>query len=442
MRIKGLVTRPASDRRGAALALVALGAPVLIGMVALGVDLGMMFSARAEAQRATDAGALAGAALFFDFPNDPVAAVTPAEAEAYSFTEENAIRMEGIDSIDITVEVNPDSQMVKVTATRTVPTWFAKIFGVNNVTVATVSVAHYSPDGATRCVKPFALPDLWDETLTGTGSYDNEADLQASPLPGHRVWDLRDATGNLPTGQGNESGLYENWMYDTGENYGDASQPVGDQTGWGTGARNSTPDLQGRLYHDDYAREMLVKYQDPSGGESSHWLPFVIPGYGTGVNAFTNNILECRPTEFTIGDTVSDEPGLYPNPTWKAMEDLLEADENAEWQDSTYTDAQGRTITTGYVTGSKHGSNWLDASERVVIVPLVKPDGMQSGRNQMEVMDFARIFLEWPTPRDFKSPLMGRFLGFVPGSGGGPTAGTNVRILRLIDEDRWVPYAP
>ncbi|HSM37502.1 MAG TPA: pilus assembly protein TadG-related protein [Longimicrobiales bacterium] len=440
-RLIGLIARPASNRRGATLAIVALGAPVLIGMVALGVDLGMMLSARAEAQRATDAGALAGAALFLVHEN-PLDAVAPAEAEAFSFTEANSIRHEDVDSVEITVEVNPDSQMVKVTATRTVPTWFAKIFGVNDVTVATVSVAHAAEVSATTdCVKPFALPDLWEETAFGTGTYDNEADLQPNT-----IWDLRDAAGNLPSASGNDPGLYENWLFDEGETYGGIDADPSVQTGWGTSARNGQADVQGYYYHDDFGRELLVKYQDPNGGESSHWMPFVIPGYGTGVSSFTANILECRPVEFEIGDVIEDEPGLYPNPTWQAMEKLLNEDPDAYWHEYTYqgTDPNGNpiTVTTGevrYPSGPVAKETWLK-SPRVVTVPLVKPDGTISGKNEMEVADFAKIFLEWPDERNFKAPLFGRFLGFVPGSGGGAAIGSNVRVLRLIDEDRWVPY--
>ncbi|HUG01793.1 MAG TPA: pilus assembly protein TadG-related protein [Longimicrobiales bacterium] len=433
MREKGLLTRPASNRRGAALALVALGMPVLLGMIALGVDLGMMMAARAESQRATDSGALAGAALFLVHP-DPLDAVVPARAEAFAFTESNAIRHEAIDAVEVTVEVNPDSQMVRVTARRTIPTWFAKIFGVNEVTVATESVAHAVEAGSTsRCVKPFALPDLWWDTQDGSGTGGNEGDLQGPGEDGHKVWDLTPLTG----GQGNDTGLFENWVYDAYETYGGADADPADQTGWGTSARNGLRDYNGREYVDDYGREMLVKFQDPNGGESSHWLPFVIPGYGSGVASFTENIRSCRPVTFTIGDEVEDEPGLYPNPTWKAFEDLLNEDPNAEWQETVDEDG----ISTGKVINSAWEGNWLN-SPRVVTVPLVRPDGTISGRNEMEVVDFALVFLEWPTPRSFKSPLMGRFLFFVPGSGeGGPEVGSNVRILRLIDEDRWVPYA-
>jgi hypothetical protein len=48
-------------RRGAAVAMVAVSGTVILGFAALAVDVSMLYRARAEAQRAADAGALAGA---------------------------------------------------------------------------------------------------------------------------------------------------------------------------------------------------------------------------------------------------------------------------------------------------------------------------------------------------------------------------------------------
>ncbi len=58
------------DQSGSTLALTALGLVVLIGMVALAVDVGMLLSRRTESQRVADAAALAGAASFITAPND------------------------------------------------------------------------------------------------------------------------------------------------------------------------------------------------------------------------------------------------------------------------------------------------------------------------------------------------------------------------------------
>ena len=55
------------DERGSVTVMVALTVMALMGVLALGVDLGALFNARSEAQRAADAAALAGASAFLDY---------------------------------------------------------------------------------------------------------------------------------------------------------------------------------------------------------------------------------------------------------------------------------------------------------------------------------------------------------------------------------------
>ena len=50
--------------RGQVLVLVALAIFVLLGLAALGIDVGYMYSVRHELQRTADAGALAGVVPF------------------------------------------------------------------------------------------------------------------------------------------------------------------------------------------------------------------------------------------------------------------------------------------------------------------------------------------------------------------------------------------
>src|SRR5271155_738360 len=52
-----------SRQRGVTIALVAISMVVIIGMAALSIDVGSLYQAKAEAQRAADAGALAAARL-------------------------------------------------------------------------------------------------------------------------------------------------------------------------------------------------------------------------------------------------------------------------------------------------------------------------------------------------------------------------------------------
>jgi uncharacterized membrane protein len=54
--------------RGQILVLFVLALVVLIGMAALGVDVGYMYSVRHDLQRCADAGALAGASRFIPGP--------------------------------------------------------------------------------------------------------------------------------------------------------------------------------------------------------------------------------------------------------------------------------------------------------------------------------------------------------------------------------------
>ena len=59
------------DERGATIVFVSLAVAALLSIVALAVDVGMLYTARGEAQRAADAAALSGAqAGFIDSPGD------------------------------------------------------------------------------------------------------------------------------------------------------------------------------------------------------------------------------------------------------------------------------------------------------------------------------------------------------------------------------------
>ena len=73
-------TRPShnrtTSRKGAILVLSALLMVFILGMVAFAVDIGYILCARTEAQRAADSGALAGAGVFDDNYQFPLATIT------------------------------------------------------------------------------------------------------------------------------------------------------------------------------------------------------------------------------------------------------------------------------------------------------------------------------------------------------------------------------
>lgn len=73
-----------SDRtqRGATLVLVAVCLVALTGVGAVVIDLGMLLKARSDAQRAAEAGALAGASAFREYAAGDPRAIDSARARA------------------------------------------------------------------------------------------------------------------------------------------------------------------------------------------------------------------------------------------------------------------------------------------------------------------------------------------------------------------------
>ena len=67
-----------SDQRGSVMVVVAMSMTALLAMLALGIDLGALFNARSEAQRAADAAALAGASALLEHQDAQATGRSPA----------------------------------------------------------------------------------------------------------------------------------------------------------------------------------------------------------------------------------------------------------------------------------------------------------------------------------------------------------------------------
>src|SRR5258706_4090653 len=107
------------SERGITLFMTAAGLVVLLGFVALAVDMGMLYTARADCQKIADAAALAGAKeAFFYTPTDPVATARTAAVSAaranYAPKDSNDNRLQNAN-----VVVNTTERTVQVTVTRT-----------------------------------------------------------------------------------------------------------------------------------------------------------------------------------------------------------------------------------------------------------------------------------------------------------------------------------
>lgn len=239
-----------SDERGSVMVVVALTLAGLMGIIALGVDLGALFNARSEAQRAADAAALAGASAFLEYQN--AEAVRVAQGRATTFATSNSIRDEAITPEEVSVWVDLDDATVRASIRREgLSTWFAQLFGVTEVDVGAEATAWAAEAGSAQCVKPFAVPDLWNETSDDTN--------------GNRIWD-----------EG------ERWGYDpsSGDRYDGFSGSGGSssETGYGSDWRNSGVDSEGARYDGDYGRRITIKATDPRAAfQPSFFLPWAMP---------------------------------------------------------------------------------------------------------------------------------------------------------------------
>ena len=222
-----------NNERGATLVLMAVLSAVLIAILALAIDLGMLYDTRGEAQRAADAAALAGVSAFINVlpPSNPFIA---AHDRAMDYAGRNTMRSVPIDTTtEVTVVVWQDTVQVTV-ARASVATWFARIFGIRSVPIGARATAEAGQAATATCLAPLAVPDIWFETSTGPGGQDANSD---------RAWD--------PT---------ETWAYQPGNGdlYARYAPTNPSATGYGSAFRNATGIL------NDLGRPIIMKAQDPS----------------------------------------------------------------------------------------------------------------------------------------------------------------------------------
>lgn len=116
----------------------ALGAVALVGVMALGADVGVLYYNWVQLQKAADAAALAGASYL---PND----TTTATATAQTYATNNGVLPS--DTITAT-PINGNSQM-QVTLQRTVPYSFARVLGLTDGYVKVLAIASVPPAATT-----------------------------------------------------------------------------------------------------------------------------------------------------------------------------------------------------------------------------------------------------------------------------------------------------
>lgn len=172
--------------RGVSFLLVVAGMFAILAMAALSVDLVMMYSARADAQKAADAAALAGARMFVTsgitsgsgLGNICTGAATDA-ANEMAITVAGANQVGGVTAAVTNVACNlspsNDPQITVTVSRNDLPTFFGRIFGLASSTVTAVAKAeayNNSGDAANLqvgSVKPWFIPNCNPGALLPAG---------------------------------------------------------------------------------------------------------------------------------------------------------------------------------------------------------------------------------------------------------------------------------
>jgi hypothetical protein len=146
---------------------------VFLGFAALSIDIGVLYSARASAQRAADAAALAGAFVFVT-RGDLDETTTPKQSDVI---KENAIKTAAqnkmlgapvsIGTGDVFVDLA--NHRVTVNVNQNQSTIFARILGENSANIHATAIAEaVVVANATGCLKPIFIPNTALFQATGT----------------------------------------------------------------------------------------------------------------------------------------------------------------------------------------------------------------------------------------------------------------------------------
>ncbi len=391
------------SERGAVLIHVGIAMIGLLGFCAVSVDYGVMWTARRQAQNAADAAALAGAlSLAFVDRADLNRARFAAEAAG----EANLVwgQPPNIDpAADITIGTCPAGitnaidLCVRANVYRNqshnnpLPTFFARIIGVDNQGVQATATARVLAGNSASCMRPWALTDKWHDvvdtdapidTLRWTFDDHYERYFRNGPNAGELMPGAVDCYHSALT---NLQGPYSNTC------------PAG-------------VGVTSFQVPQDVGVQVRLKSGNPHQSLEAGWFfPIDLPlptGPTTGGERYRSNIASCNSLPVSIGDLLWTEPGNMIGPTSQGVGDLIAQDPNATWNGT-------------QVVGGAFGVN---NSPRIVPIPIFNVDAYQfqdktSGRFQVQVTNILGFFVQQMQGNDVTGILLPYRAEFDPGAG-------------------------
>jgi Flp pilus assembly protein TadG len=358
------------DESGMSYAFVGMGLAAFLSASMLAIDVGMLMTARNQAQNAADAGALAGAtALYYDDFEDRTSdgpAVTSAIATAKANTVMSRLdgRSDGGGIVDVTpadVEFLDDElgqpTRVKVTVYRNaargnpISTLIAGIISrivpdapdMETAGVAATATAEAAPANAVNCPLPFTIPDRWRET-------------------NNPPWDPIEDD------------------YDAVDNHGD---PVAHPDVY-IGPEDPV-NYTGYNAERDIGMLVVLKADNGSKLAPSMYQVWDTVGGDRGSDDVRDAIINCRSTDMMgFGQTFVHKPGMQTGPVAEGIADLIAQDPDAYWDEG-----EKKVVST-------HPSG---RSPRVRPIPLFDPyyydTGVSGGRNaSLLFVNYLGFFIE------------------------------------------------
>jgi Flp pilus assembly protein TadG len=378
------VQRLIRDEKGMSLVFIGMSLMALLSASMLAIDVGMLMTARNQAQNSADAGALAGAtALYYDDYDDR-SDTGPAKTNAVNAATANNVMGANVDVTPADVEFINDAagtqNRVRVKVWRTtargnpVSTLIAHFFGMSTADISAVATAEASPADAMTCVKPFTIPDRWDEK-------------QTPPWDPTDTFDLFDSKGKELANP-------------------DVYIPKTDKTNY-----------TGYNAERDKGELVVLKSDNTSKISPGIYYPWAPEG-NSGADDYRRDIAGCNQTIVGFDEILTPEPGFMQGPTVQGMKDLIDKDPSARW------DVDDRKVITS-----------MSPSPRVVIIPLFDPYfyemGKHGGRNaSLKAVDYLGFFIEEMRG----SEVVGRVTpvsGLRTGQGTAP-AGAFPMVIRLV----------
>jgi Flp pilus assembly protein TadG len=373
------------DERGMSFVWVGMGFMAFFAATTLAIDVGMFMTARSQAQNSADAGALAGAtALLFDDYDDR-SATGPAKMSAMNTAKGNEVIWSDVSVVpdDVTFPIGPSgiSNRVKVNAFRTsdrnnpVAALIGPIFGVPTVNISATATAEASPANAMTCVKPFTIPDRWEEHT-------------------HPVWDPGDSFERYD--------IHGDVVVDA-----DVYYPPGHSS------------YSGYNPYTDKGLYLTIRASNDSNIAPSFYFSWAMDG-GSGADWYRENISGCNGNIVHIGTPITAEPGNMVGPTNDGIDTLIAKDPNAYWDD-TYN----RPVST------------MKPSPRVFPIPLFDPDHYQytkqTGKNAaLRVANWLGFFVTERVGNEVHGRVT-PIQGIIDGGAGAAPNDVFPKVIRLVE---------